>query len=66
MTLHLQENDGFGKSEGFDPVFISNIKKKKTDKNCFGQEETVNNLTDIIADDETLKKKLFLTSFNKC
>ena len=63
---YLQENDGLengdSESEGFDPVFTSSIKKKKAGRKCFWQEETVNDLIDIIVDDETLKKKLLLTN----
>ena len=38
------------------------MKKKKPERKCFWQEETVNDLIDIIVDDETLKIKLLLTN----
>ena len=66
MILYLQEIDelenGDSESERFDPVFTSSIKKKKAGRRCFWQEETINDLIDIIVDDETLKKKLLLTN----
>ena len=66
MILYLQENDWFengdSESERFDTVLTSSIKKKKAGRKCIWQEETVNDLIDIIVDNETLKKKLLLTN----